>query len=685
MTTYVADCETNGFLADLTVIHSLCFINADTGEAHSHCDQPGYPSIEDGLRILMEAECTVWHNGQLFDIPALQKIYPWFHPKGRVLDTLVMGRLFWPELKEADKSRIKGGKFPKRLLGKYSLEAFGYRMGTWKGEYSDMMKEKGLDPWASWNVDMQEYCDTDCVVTLALYKRCMDRWYDLDEPNEAKRVPHSDRSVHLEHDVAKIIARQVAWGFAFDVKAAEQFYVKLIAEREVLGAELKGIFGSWLAADGKTKTNKIDRQVSRKDLPPVGYKKNKKGEDVPIFVKTTYVAGATYTSVKAVEFNPSSNQHIANRLIKLRGWRPMEFTPSGEVKVDETVLADLPWPEAKKLTTYLTVAKRIGQLAEGKQAWLKKERNGRIHGGVATVGAVTRRMTHSNPNVAQTPTAHAPYGMECRSLFTSTAGFVLVGCDADSLEARCLAGYMARYDLGAYVETLLKGDKSNGTDIHSQNARGLGLDPSKSYRIGANDIGGRDVAKTWFYAFLYGAGDWKLGVNLGATGSDAQIKAVGKAAKESFLRAFPALADLIKDIKKRAFGYFKQVKHPDGSVGRIKVPGRGYLIALDGGKIAVRHEHASLNTLLQSAGAIIMKVALVIADADLQLAGLSPCRDYEFCANIHDEWQLDVLPQHVDLVKDILQEAIRKAGEELNFKCPLAGNADSGPNWAATH
>jgi DNA polymerase I-like protein with 3'-5' exonuclease and polymerase domains len=663
--------------------------DADTGEVFSCADQPGYIPVAEGVQKLQQAEELIGHNIIKFDVPAIQKVFPWFKPSARLLDTLVLARLFWPEIKDTDEGLVKKGTLPKNLRGKYSLESFGYRLKLQKGEYSEIMKAKGLDPWASWNVEMQDYCELDVVVTDALYRKALKVWqgYDRDTERRLKQaqkrkqptdsikiVPVSDASVWMEMDVARILARQERWGFAFDVQAAEKFYVTLIAERERLDTELRKTFGSWLAPDGKPVTVTKTRRVKRKDLPALGYERDRKGgikmdkdgNPVPIYVKELFEEGARYQKFKTVEFNPNSNYHIADRLKKLFDWEPMEFTPSGEPKLDETVLSQLPWPEAKLLTEYLTVAKRIGQLAEGKQAWLKKERNGRIHGSVITAGAVTRRMTHNNPNVAQVPKCGSPYGAECRALFTSTAGFVLVGCDADALELRCLAGYMAKYDGGEYIQTVLSGDKSLGTDMHSVNARALGLDPKKTYPVDGKEINGREIAKTWFYAFIYGAGDFKLGSIMGTKGSQKAIMDAGRRSRDNFLKGLPALGKLVENVQKRS-GL------------------RGFLIGLDGGKLKVRHRHAALNTLLQSAGAIIMKQALVILDADLQAEGLVPGIDYEFCANVHDEWQIDVLPMHVEFVSKTAELAIKKAGEVLEFGCPLAGNADTGPNWADTH
>lgn len=674
----IFDIETNGLLDELTTIHSLVIRNYDTEEVFSYTPD----NIEEGVRLLQEADEIIGHNIIKFDIPAIKKVYPWFVPKGKATDTLILARLFWPELMELDAGLVKRGILPKRLTGRYSLDAFGYRLNEWKGDYSDVMKEHGLDPWAAWNEEMQRYCEQDVVVTTKLYSKCL--IIQAGEDKKGKGIAYSEQSIRLEMQVAEIIARQERHGFAFDVRKAEQFYLLLIKEREELAEKLKNIFGAWWAPVDYVDVKRT-RKVKRKDLPPVGEKQNRKGIIEPVFVLEHYYEGSCHTKIKRVEFNPSSNQHIANRLKILRGWKPTEFTPSGEVKVDETILSKLPYPETELLTRYLMVAKRIAQLAEGNQAWLKKEKNERIHGSVITVGAVTRRMTHNNPNVAQVPKVGSPYGAECRELFTASKDNVLVGCDADALELRCLAGYMAAYDEGDYIKTVLSGDKALGTDMHSVNARALGLDPKLTYPVDGRQLSGRDIAKTWFYAFIYGAGDYKLGTVMGVTGSQKTICKTGKESRERFLAGLPALGKLVKAVQNRAFGYSRFAKLPDGRKQLQKVEGRGFVIGLDGGKIKVRHKHSALNTLLQSAGAIIMKKALVILDEDLQHSGMKPTIDYEFSANIHDEWQIDCRPEVAEQIAHIAEDAIKKAGEAFNFACPLAGNADIGKNWKETH
>lgn len=615
MTTLIFDIESNGLIPEMTKLHCLVIRDVDTEQEWSLSPLTGF---ETGLKLLMDADMIVGHNIIKFDIPAIQKIYPWFTPKGIARDTLVMARLLNPEIAKSDLGLVQKGILPRNMVGRYSLESFGYRLGEYKGDY------KG--GWELWSQEMQDYCEQDVEVTTKLWKRCLDR--------QAK-YGFSDECIALEHDVAEIIGRQERNGIGFDRAKAEVLYTDLLSRRIEIERELKSAFAP--------------RVVRTVFVPKVNNKTR------------GYVKGEPFTKETIVEFNPGSRQHIATWLKEMHGWEPQEFTEDGSAKVDDTILNKLPYPSAKLLAEYFLVQKRIGQIAEGKEAWLRNEKHGRIHGQVITNGACTGRMTHRSPNLAQVPSNAAPYGERCRELFIPRKGWQQIGCDADALELRCLAGYMAAYDGGEYIDVVLKGDKSIGTDMHSVNCRALGMDPKLPYAVDGAMEKGRDIAKVWFYAFIYGAGDLKLGTIVGKAAA-----ARGKKDRANFLKNLPALGTLTDRVK-------------------AKVKQGGTLKGLDGRILFVRSEHASLNTLLQSAGAILMKRALVILDQDLKANGLIPGADYEFMGNIHDEWQLEAVPEVADLVGKSAAEAIRKAGEYYQFKCPLAGNYDVGASWKDCH
>jgi DNA polymerase-1 len=665
MTTLIFDIETNGFLDVTDRLHCLVIKDAATREVWScrQCDieDDTHFTVEHGLELLMQADILVGHNIIGFDIPAIQKIYPWFKLKaGAVMhDTMILSRLFWPDIKYVDdaKKEANPNYIPPKLRGSYKLEAFGFRLGILKSVYDG--------GWDEWSPSMQSYCEQDVEVTEALYRKSLVRWGHIPDWLKGQAAlpenytPYSDECVYLEHHVQKIVMRQVARGFAFDERAAADLYMRLSARREELRTALQAAFPPFYRGKGKIKVPKKDNK------------------------KYGYWGEAPFQPVELVEFNPGNNHHLIDRLKKVRGWVPTDFTEKGQPTIDDSIISRLPYPEAPLISEYLMVNKRISQLAEGDSAWLRKVQNGRINGGVVTLGAVTRRMTHLDPNLAQVPSVDVPFGPECRALFIAGVGYVLVGCDADSLELRLLAGYMAAFDGGAYIETVLKGDKKIGTDMHSVNARALGLDPVKLYPVDGTDLPGREIAKTWFYAFIYGGGAEKLGWIMGKRGTpgvaehwgtnkrtgaveDLVAKKAGTKSKKNFMEGLPALGKLVDAVRDR-------------------LKSRGFLLALDGGKLFARSPHSALNTLLQSAGAIVMKKALVLLDEKLISEGFVPGTDYEFVVNVHDEWQIEVLPQHVTRVKAIAEESIRLAGEFYSFACPLAGNADDGANWAETH
>lgn len=639
--TYVFDIETDGLLDEVTRVHVLVIKSLQHGWVSVFRRRPGEADahIREGIAALVTASRAgrlIAHNGICYDVAVLRKLYPaemqGFND-GAVYDTIVASRLAYSDGKEfrrRDLKKWQDGKFPGQLLGRHSLEAWGHRLGCHKGDY------KG--GWERWSQEMEDYCVQDVVVTEKLYAYL----------GKQQLHPHA---LDIEMGVQWVIARQERRGFAFNVLDAAKLYAELVDRRLTLEKQLSQQFQPFYVPDGKLKTVSKSR-VMRKGVP----------------CPTYYEAGAQYLSVKLIDFNPGSRDHISNRLMKLYGWKPKEFGEDGKPTVDENVLRSLKYPGVDLLIEYLMVDKRIGQLAEGKEAWLRHVRDGYIHGRVVTNGAVTGRMTHEKPNVAQVPSVRAPYGEQCRALFSARPGYVLVGADAAALELRCLAGFMARFDGGSYIQTVLNSDdpevKARGDDLHSINCRAIGLDPKQLY-FGTEK--GRDIAKTWFYAFIYGAGDGKLGsIILRLPAESVQARRKGAETREKFLKGLAAMGKLVEALKDR-------------------IAKKGFILGVDGRRLPLRSSHASLNTLLQSAGAVFMKRALLILDADLQSRGLKPGDDYEFLANVHDEWQIECREHHATLVGEAAKAAIREAGEWFRFPCPLDGNFIVGKTWADTH
>ena len=462
------------------------------------------------------------------------------------------------------------------LEGGHSLDAWGQRLGFPKGDFSDW--DGGLTP------EMEKYCIQDTLVTEKLYKHLV---------SELKQQKFDQRSIDLEHKVQAIIAKQERNGFKLDERKATVLLSELTSKLAAIEVEMQSIFPA-----------KTIERVSEKTGKPL--------------------------KAKVEVFNPGSRKQIGERLIE-KGWKPDKFTETGQPIVDEGTLEGLDIPEAKAINEYLMLQKRVAQI----ESWLKAlGSDGRVHGKVITNGAVTGRMTHMSPNMAQVPNSGSPYGEDCRDLWTVEKGYKLVGIDASGLELRMLAHYMQD---DAYTSEVVSGD------IHTANQKAAGLDT-------------RNQAKTFIYAFLYGAGDAKIGKVVGAGAKE------GQELKSRFLQNTPSL----KKLREK--------------VGRI-AKDKGTLPGLDGRRLQVRSDHAALNTLLQGAGAIVMKQALVILNDSLRRAKI----DYKFVANVHDEWQIEVEESRADEAGQLGAKAIELAGKELNMRCPLAGEYKVGNSWKETH
>lgn len=609
MQTVIIDIETNGIedwnnLSDLREIHCLVVRSGD--KVNIYNSQRG--DIEQGLRSIEHADCIVGHNVQRFDIPAIQKLYDW-KPTGCIRDTLILARLVWPDTKNDD---YKRPDLPKKLIGSHSLKAWGYRLGEHKGDFGE------TNDWSVWSQEMEDYCVQDTQVTERLFQALI-------------RAKPSSTSVVLEHDFADTIRRQEIHGFRFDTEAAKTLHASLLDKKTELERALQSIFP---AAEVPMKTPQY-YEAKGKRYATKGEAKKDKHKDADI------TKGPL--KVKKIPFNPGSRDQIAQQLQKKYGWKPEKFTGEGKPQIDESILTAMDFEEAKVLVQYLTISKRLGQLAEGREAWLKAVKNERIHGAVNTNGALSGRCTHSRPNVAQVPSSSSLLGKECRSLFLPNEGHVLVGCDASGLELRMLAHYLAFADNGAYAKLVTEGDP------HTANQEAAGL-PTRA------------AAKTFVYALIYGSGDQNLGKLVGGGAKE------GAAIRKKFLDGMPA---------------FKKLK----AAVDHNVETKGFLLGLDGRKLPIRSQHSALNLLLQSAGAILMKAATVELNRRMQLLNRDKPVDQHAIqvAHIHDEVQLSCPKEIADELGQTACESIIKAGELLNLRCPVAGEFNIGANWSETH
>ena len=611
----VADLESNGLLHEMDRVHCIVLRDLDTDEIHSCADQPGYKPIEEGLKLVEAATQLVGHNLINFDLRGLKKIYPGLTMRSDcdVVDTLILSRVLWPELEPVDDQKF--AHIDKKYRGRHSLAAWGERLGVSKIKFKEETKK---DPdvdnvWEKWTPEMQTYCIGDVAVSTELYK------YFLTQPLDPK-------CHELEHEFAKVMALQEEFGFPFNEKAAFALVNTLKARRAEIDDQLQEIFPPI-----------VEERVSAKT--------GKRLKD------------------KVTVFNPASRQQTADRLQARYPEITFSTTEKGNVKVDDDVLELLgeKYPEAKVLAEYQLLNKRLGQIAEGKEAWLKHCRkfgDGRIHGGVKTNACVSGRCSHVSPNMAQVPSVGHAYGAECRALFTAPEGWILIGTDASGLELRALGAWLAHFDSGEYANLV----STDGFDIHTYNAKLFGIYDGNGEISKAT----RDLSKRLIYALLYGAGAKKVGSVIDISLAENDQYEIGKKTIDTFYKNLPAIKKLKDKIDER-------------------ITERGYLVGLDGRHLQIRSRHSALNQLLQSTGAVIMKKATCIFYNDLINSGLRYFSDFGFCANIHDEYQVAVRPEYVDITQQISIKAIEKSGEYFNLLCPFTGESRSGLNWEQTH
>ena len=434
--------------------------------------------------------------------------------------------------------------------------------------------------------------------------------------------------VSLEMRMAALMAQQEASGFRFNEDAAEEVKEELTNEMNELEDSIRT---RYRFVPGKVFTPK------RRDK------------------KNGYHSGCPMT--RLVAFNPTSRQNIAWALQTHRDARFTKLTATGKPQVDEASLSEIRdialqqenmklHEECEMFIRLLTLQKWLGQLSEGANSWFNTIEDDHCIHHTCSLATQTGRNAHRGPNLGQV--VSAPWA---RKLFVPHPGMLMVGADLEGLELRCLGHYLAPFDDGAFADVVVNGD------IHSQNAERAS---SPEFNVT------RPEAKTLIYAFIYGAGDGKLGHSLRPGLSDAQKKALGSSIRRKFLDAIPGLEKLIHAVKEKS-----------RATGRLK--------GLDGRPIFCKTDYSSLNYLLQSAGAILSKRWVVIGQDLLDEAGLTYNIDYTRCAYVHDEQQFSVVPAEADRVAKLIVDAAPMAGDYYHFRVPITAASDIGKSWSDTH
>mgnify|MGYP001392754387 FL=1 len=582
MTSLVFDIETD----DLNATKIWCLSTCDVDTEHV-CSYWG-DKLDKGLEALQNADKLIGHNIIGFDIPVLKKLTGVDLSGKKLIDTLVLSRLFNP-VRE----------------GNHGLESWGFRLDCPKIEFND---------YQTFSIDMVKYCEQDVLLNKRVY-----------DALSKEKHGFSRDCINLEQSIAGILNKQREKGFLLDVKFSTLLLATLKDKLDATVAEVHKEFKpeehTLILYPVKTKAGKLSRMAVASD----GSKYRLNSDEYDALEAHDQVARISRT-----EFNLGSRKQIGEYLQKF-GWKPSKFTPTGQPIVDESTLKRIDAiPQAKLIADYLMYQKRIAQI----KSWLDSaDDDGRVHGFVNPNGTITGRMTHREPNLAQVPSSSSPYGKDCRACWIVPKGYNLVGIDASGLELRMLAHYMNDKE---FTDEILHGD------IHSSNQKIAGL---KS----------RNQAKTFIYAFIYGAGNEKIGSGVGGSKQD------GQRLKQRFLDNLPSLRTLKNRVTRAA--------------------AKGFIKGLDGRKIYIRSAHSALNALLQGGGSIVMKKALELLNQYIIDHNL----DAHFVANIHDEWQIEVAEKDADRVGKLGVKAIQQAGLAFDMKCPLDGEYHIGDNWSETH
>ena len=568
------DIETDGL--DATKIFVCVCKDKDTGNVTCHTEPRTFNKLIEGYNIL------VGHNILSFDVPILNRLWNSNIGLSKIQDTYILSCLFNPDRE-----------------GRHSLASWGKRLGLDKIDYHD---------FSCFSPEMLEYCENDVHITHKIYDFLMG----------TEKKDFSDKSIALEHKIRYVLNKQESKGFYLNTEKAHKLMMEVLNRAtEIEDSVLSKV--PLRARLIKEIVPKIKKDGTRSN---VGLKNYDHANIVGPFSAFEYE-----------KFNLASPKQIIQRLNQY-GWNPIEFTPKGSPKISEknleTISSSAP-EEIKRLAEW----KMLKTRAKTIESWLDVvDENNRVHGKVITMGAVTGRMVHADPNMANIVANHKPYGEDSRSCWTVPDDkHVLVGMDAKGLELRMLAHYMKDNE---YIHEVLEGDP------HTYNQELAGL-PT------------RNAAKTFIYAFIYGAGNQKIGSIVNGSSHD------GKKLREKFLSSLPKLDKLIKSVQRHST--------------------RGYIRGIDGRRILIRRAHAALNTLLQGGGAICCKQWSVFLNDEIKDRQL---RAY-LVNTIHDEQQYEVHVDDAEELVSITDPCMTRVSDFFQMNIPLNADAKIGRTWQETH
>lgn len=674
----------------------------------------GPDSLEHAMRFLSQVDRSIAHNGIGYDYPQMEKLYPKSFKRPRqAWDSMVIAKVIWPPdaLFGPDLARARAGTFPMRLVKRHSLEAWGYRTGTHKVEYSG-----GFD---AWRPAMASYLMTgDLDGPEALWRLIEKRLgWAPDTPEGAFVWP--EQPIEDENRVARIIFEQMAVGVKFDREGAIKLSAELLNQKAGIEKKLVATFGSWWQpSEVQTPARSMQRAMPQYPDVTIPRFSEKTGKELKPYVGPPleeFQEGCPFTPITWTTFNPGSRDHLGMRLQAVFGWKPKAFGKDGKPTVDESTLAEIPesvMPATTRqlILDFFVVSKTLGMLSKGAKSWIglcskHGEKFGtvdRIHGGMDTCGAVTRRGIHKDPNLSQVPGVRKEkvkqpdgttkeeilfglagrYGAECRALFGADDGWEQTGVDASSLELIDLGHYLFVLDDGAFSARVCDPTR----DPHAEHAELAGTT--------------RADAKTTIYLFVYGGSAWKLSLDQGIIVSIEMVPGLlGYRGLPMLLRSLERRFDAdfvakLDDMQKARLAHARQIiiKLEAGIPGLkdlkdsvTKAAARGWLKAIDGSRIHVRKAHAALNSLLQSAGAISCKRWIVRVHDELEARGLRKGVDWKQVLWVHDELQFTHRPGLGPIIKEVAELCMVQAGEDLKLRGRYRTDGKTGRNWLECH
>ena len=610
----IFDIETDNLYHKVTKLHCIALKRIGIDKDVLLFDNIEH-SISDGLSILCNATRLIGHNIIQYDIPVLKKLYN-INLTDNVLDTFNLSMICYPEYQ------------------KHGLEDWGARLGFEKFnpvtgcEYTDEewkeRKKIKNTVWDKYTPEMGAYCKQDVRVTELVLWKC-----NIDEINP--------KVIEISNKFSQIIADQVNNGCLIDKEGLLALQAQIEVEEKRASEELLKQLPTFIDYDFKTyKRNNANKGI-------------KAGDIEAIKIETPFNLQSTYHWMRYLK----DKYNFEPPLVRRKGKE--EPTPS----LDDDVLASIEdkYPEVKDLLLWKTANKIRKMIYTGDTSvYNLLDEYGVVRGSVKTDGTVSGRCAHSNPNLATMPGVRTndngpilgikgKYAYEVRSLFIPRPGFVQVGFDAKGLEYMCLAHYINNKHFS--VDVIENGD------IHTWTQKTLGFESRKQ-------------AKTFEYAYLYGAGKKKLADGLSSgTGHTVTVNDVNKYIKK-FTDALPGLQELHDNLSEQ----FRT---------------KGTITGLDKRELHARSEHSLLNLLLQSSGAVVMKQCLIFFKEELDKSGLVIHQDYSFLLNIHDEIQAEVKPDKVELYKECAQRAVDRTNKELKLNCKLQIDIKVGKSWAECH